>query len=256
VSDIFSLYMYEYLLSRSVIIDYEAAGDKRNFCYEHYLSQSTLRMLQTMKRQLAEHLHKLQFLVSSDSKASAANVNSNNEDLVRAIVCAGLYPNVASIRLSKWGPPVLRTITDKRAVLHKKSVNASESHFRYPWCVYHLKLKGASVTVHDCSEVSPMSLIFFGEWKKTTRQPNGVDTIVVDDFVKFKCDTDTEQIFVALRNALDELLEYKVAQPGPTNWDEDRKEGFVLKTLVELLETQPTGSVVDFDVDDDDDDQT
>jgi hypothetical protein len=28
----------------------------------------------------------------------AANVNSNNEALVRAVLCAGLYPNVAKIR--------------------------------------------------------------------------------------------------------------------------------------------------------------
>jgi ATP-dependent RNA helicase DHX36 len=55
-------------------------------------------MLLSMKGQLAEHLHRRQFLQSADVLDRAANVNSNNEALVRAVLCAGLYPNVAKIR--------------------------------------------------------------------------------------------------------------------------------------------------------------
>jgi hypothetical protein len=55
-------------------------------------------MLLSMKGQLAEHLHRRQFLQSANVLDRAANVNSNNEALVRAVLCAGLYPNVAKIR--------------------------------------------------------------------------------------------------------------------------------------------------------------
>jgi ATP-dependent RNA helicase DHX36 len=51
-----------------------------------------------MKGQFAEHLHEMNFLSSRDPKAEDANINSNNSSLVKAIICAGLYPNVAVVR--------------------------------------------------------------------------------------------------------------------------------------------------------------
>jgi ATP-dependent RNA helicase DHX36 len=50
-----------------------------------------------MKRQFAEHLFEMKFLDSKEVTAAAANRNSSNEALVRAVVCAGLYPNVAKV---------------------------------------------------------------------------------------------------------------------------------------------------------------
>jgi ATP-dependent RNA helicase DHX36 len=51
-----------------------------------------------MKGQFAEHLHEMNFLSSRNPKAEDANINSNNSSLVKAIICAGLYPNVAIVR--------------------------------------------------------------------------------------------------------------------------------------------------------------
>jgi ATP-dependent RNA helicase DHX36 len=51
-----------------------------------------------MKGQLAEYLQNLNFISSSDPKSPAFNVNSSNRILVKAIVCAGLYPNVAIVK--------------------------------------------------------------------------------------------------------------------------------------------------------------
>jgi ATP-dependent RNA helicase DHX36 len=51
-----------------------------------------------MKGQFAEHLHEMNFLSSRDPKAEDSNINSDNLSLVKAIICAGLYPNVAIVR--------------------------------------------------------------------------------------------------------------------------------------------------------------
>lgn len=51
-----------------------------------------------MKGQFAEHLYEMNFLSSKDPKAEDANINANNVSLVKAIICAGLYPNVAIVR--------------------------------------------------------------------------------------------------------------------------------------------------------------
>jgi ATP-dependent RNA helicase DHX36 len=40
----------------------------------------------------------MNFLSSRNPKAEDSNINSNNMSLVKAIICAGLYPNVAIVR--------------------------------------------------------------------------------------------------------------------------------------------------------------
>ena len=50
-----------------------------------------------MKSQFAEHLHEMKFIDSKNVKADSSNRNSRNEALVRAVICAGLYPNVAKV---------------------------------------------------------------------------------------------------------------------------------------------------------------
>ena len=54
-----------------------------------------------MKRDFASHLYEMKFLDSKDVKADSANRNSRNEALVRAVICAGLYPNVAQVRVGR-----------------------------------------------------------------------------------------------------------------------------------------------------------
>lgn len=51
-----------------------------------------------MKQQFADHLFKMNFIATNNIKNDYANVNSNNLGLLKAIICSGLYPNVAIIR--------------------------------------------------------------------------------------------------------------------------------------------------------------
>lgn len=57
----------------------------------------SMQLLRNMKKQFAGLLYNTGFLSSSDPKHPAANVNSGNMKLVKAVLCAGLYPNVAKI---------------------------------------------------------------------------------------------------------------------------------------------------------------
>jgi ATP-dependent RNA helicase DHX36 len=51
-----------------------------------------------MKVQFAEHLKEMNFISTTDPKDEEFNINSSNRSLVKAIVCAGLYPNVAIVK--------------------------------------------------------------------------------------------------------------------------------------------------------------
>ena len=41
-----------------------------------------------------------------------------------------------------------------------------------------------------------------------------------------------------LRSEFDNLLEYKISHPGTTNWDNQSKEGALLRAIVELIESE------------------
>nr|CAD7589117.1 unnamed protein product [Timema genevievae] len=73
-------------------------GHSRDFCWDYFLSQNTMNLLKDMKEQFARYLYDMNFLSEQDVKAPTANVNSNNLSLVKAIICAGLYPNIAIIK--------------------------------------------------------------------------------------------------------------------------------------------------------------
>ncbi|CAG2198955.1 DHX36 [Mytilus edulis] len=75
----------------------KARGNDRQYCYDNFLSGNTLKLLADMKRQFAELLHDLGFVANRDPRDKEVNINSDNIGLVKAVICAGLYPNVAKL---------------------------------------------------------------------------------------------------------------------------------------------------------------
>lgn len=102
-------------------------SEARRYCWDKFLANNTmevslynislhvsgsLKMLHDMKKQFAGLLNDIGFVHSSDPNEPTANVNSGqhhrftsclysqltgNLKLVKAVLCAGLYPNVAKI---------------------------------------------------------------------------------------------------------------------------------------------------------------
>jgi len=237
----------DHLMLANALSGYEMSNNKSRYCWENYLSESTVRLLLSMKKQFGEHLHRTKFLQSPDIHAKSANVNSNNEGLVRAVICAGLYPNVAKISRVKAKPfqqTNLVSKTDRSLNFHPKSVLVDETLFKFPWIVYHLKLVSKKAYLYDASMVSPLALLFFGETVKISKEKLSggqvVETVAADDYVKFNCQRRTSVLVQKLRIELDKILAKKVSRPGPTKW-EDSTEDKLLKTIVRLLDSEIEG---------------
>ena len=237
----------DHLTLANVMSRYENSRSKSSFCWNNFLSESTLKMLLNMKHQFGEHLYRAKFIESEDILAKSANRNSDNESLVRAVICAGLYPNVARIKRVKTKPFLqtkLEGPTDRMLMFHPKSVLVDETSFKYPWVVYHLKIESANVYLWDASIVSPLALLFFGETVRIGQEKLStgqiVETVSADDYVKFNCERRTSHVVQKLRLELDKILEKKIVNPGPTQWDSNR-EGKVLEAIVGLLDTEIVG---------------
>ncbi|BFZ23379.1 hypothetical protein BsWGS_26418 [Bradybaena similaris] len=215
-------------------------GRGQNYCWENFLSENTLRMLRDMKKQLAELLCDLGFVGSKSPKDTEANRNSDNLALVRAVLCAGLYPNIAQIikvpkSNSRNFQGVVMVIKDKsRVMAHPKSVNVRQTFFESKWVVFYYKLKTSQVYIHDSTMVSPYALLFFGGDIKIVVE-NQTELVTVDDWVTFKASTSTAQLVKDLRQQLDKLLTSKITRPGPTKWDRAQSEGALLAAIADLI---------------------
>lgn len=73
-------------------------GNAGHYCRENFLSFNTIKLLVEMKKQFAQYMLEMKFLDSSNPADPQANRNSENYALIKAIICAGLYPNIAMAR--------------------------------------------------------------------------------------------------------------------------------------------------------------
>ena len=150
----------DHLMMANVVMKWEyhvKQGTSRSFCYDYFLSESILKMLDHHKSQFAEHLHTMHFIGAANPKHRSANMNSDNEALVRAIICAGLYPNVAMIKKIRRNRAhggsheskctvIMQTQREHHVELHPKSVNnLANGQFKYQWMTYHLKMRSTKV---------------------------------------------------------------------------------------------------------------
>uniref|UniRef100_H3CQH5 ATP-dependent DNA/RNA helicase DHX36 n=1 Tax=Tetraodon nigroviridis TaxID=99883 RepID=H3CQH5_TETNG len=225
---------------------------EREYCWDNFLSANTLQMLQNMKGQFAEHLMHAGFVSSPDPKDPKSNVNSDNEKLIKAVIVAGLYPKVAKIRqsFSKKNPRVkVYTQSDGKVSIHPKSVNAEEQEFNYKWLIYHLKMRTSSIFLYDCTEVSPFSLLFFGG-DITIQKDEGDEMVAVDQWIVFRCPARIAHLVKSLKKELDSLLEEKILNPAPVDWQNSQsKDCAVISAIIDLITTQekPAGGSKGYD---------
>ncbi|XP_074611136.1 ATP-dependent RNA helicase A-like [Acropora palmata] len=189
------------------------------FCENHQLNLSTLRMTAEAKLQLKdllcnagfpdECMHPQPFNYSGpDSKL----------DMVVALLCLGLYPNVCVHREKRK----VLTTEGKAALIHKSSVNCSnrEQTFPSPFFVFGEKIRTRAVSCKQMTMVNPLQLLMFSQSK--VESENGI--VRMDDWLQFRFVHHQAAMVVALRSALDYLLVRAATTPGiiaePDHMDE------------------------------------
>jgi ATP-dependent RNA helicase DHX36 len=76
----------------------EKYGKVKPFCTQNYLNRNTLRQLREQKSLFSQYLMDMGFLNSTNYRQKNLNMNSDNIALIKAVICSGLYPNVAVIQ--------------------------------------------------------------------------------------------------------------------------------------------------------------
>lgn len=74
--------------------DAEREGSAYEYCWRNFLSGQTLQAIHSLRKQFTYILRDAGLL---DVDAGKSNSLSHNQSLVRAIICSGLFPGIASV---------------------------------------------------------------------------------------------------------------------------------------------------------------
>lgn len=77
--------------------DAEREGSAYEYCWRNFLSAQTLQAIHSLRKQFSFILKDAGLL---DEETSTNNKLSHNQSLVRAIICSGLFPGIASVVVS------------------------------------------------------------------------------------------------------------------------------------------------------------
>lgn len=235
-------------------------GEKatRTFLQESFLSRLTLFQMENLRKQFADLLVDVGFLPrdfrlmgggrnarGSNSRrqeaptAAAADVYSDNKPLIKAILCAGLYPNIIVAPR-----PLVRpdgAANDKQAgecafqslkgevYLHPCTVSFTEKRLDSRYCCYHEIVRTSKTYVRDCTTVSEFALLLFGGSLKVYHT-HGV--VTVDDWLKFRISPKAAALVKHLRAQMESMLLKKIVSPT-----EDITGSDEAKALIQAVST-------------------
>ena len=77
--------------------DAEREGSAYEYCWRNFLSAQTLQAIHSLRKQFSFILKEADLV---DADASLNNKLSPNQALVRAVICSGLFPGIASVVVS------------------------------------------------------------------------------------------------------------------------------------------------------------
>ncbi|XP_021773440.1 DExH-box ATP-dependent RNA helicase DExH3-like [Chenopodium quinoa] len=187
--------------------DAEREGSAYEYCWRNFLSAQTLQAIHSIRKQFSFIL-KDAGLINED--VSSNNKLSHNQSLVRAVICSGLFPGIASV-VHRETSMSFKTKDDGQVLLYANSVNSRYQTIPYPWLIFGEKVKVNTVFIRDSTGVSDSILILFGGALSNGTQPGHIK--MLDGYVEFFMDLNTAECYCKLKEELDKLLQKKLEDP-------------------------------------------
>ncbi|KAL2653940.1 hypothetical protein R1flu_022068 [Riccia fluitans] len=198
-------------------------GRGGDYCWQNFLSMQTLQSMLQMRRQFFGNLLEAGFDVSRSGDYS------KDVDLLRGVICAGLFPGVASA-VQKSRSLTIKTKDDGQVNLHQSSVNGREQRIPYPWLVFNEKVKTSSVNIRDSTGISDSILLLFGGEVRKGCEPGHL--LMQDGYLEFFMDPDLATMILMVRDEMDELIQRKLEDPK-LDFHEEGK--YLVEAVLELL---------------------
>ncbi|KAK6143234.1 hypothetical protein DH2020_023582 [Rehmannia glutinosa] len=205
--------------------DAEREGSAYEYCWRNFLSLQTLQAIHSLRKQFTYILKDAGLL---DTDGATNNRLSHNQSLVRAVICSGLFPGIASV-VHRETSMSFKTMDDGQVLLYGNSVNARYQTIQYPWLVFGEKVKVNTVFIRDSTGVSDSILILFGG--KLDYGAMAGNLKMLEGYIDFFMDPSLAECYVKLKEELEKLLQKKLQYPSM----DIHKEGKYLMLAVQEL---------------------
>ncbi|KAK9074968.1 hypothetical protein SSX86_003287 [Deinandra increscens subsp. villosa] len=204
----------------------EREGSAYEYCWRNFLSAQTLQAIHSLRNQFHYILKDAQLL---EGEGSLDNKLSHNQSLVRAIICAGLFPGIASV-VHREASMSYKTMDDGQVMLYANSVNSGYQTIPYPWLVFGEKVKVNTVFIRDSTGVSDSILILFGGGLVNGVSPGHLK--MLGGYIDFFMDPTLAESYTNLKQELDQLLQKKLKDP---NIDIHKEGKYLMLAVQELV---------------------
>uniref|UniRef100_A0A452H8W2 ATP-dependent RNA helicase DHX30 n=1 Tax=Gopherus agassizii TaxID=38772 RepID=A0A452H8W2_9SAUR len=224
-----------------------------NYLQDYFLYAPSLRFINGLVKQFSENIYET-FLVSAPSDctmpSAACNQYSEEEELVKGVLMAGLYPNLIQVRQGKvtrqgkFKPNSYSYRTKAGTVLlHKSTINRQASKLYSRWLTYFMAVKSnGGVFVRDSSQVHPLAVLLMTDTDIHVRDDGWRATVSLtdSDLLVLEGDSYTIRLLRDFRVSLSKMVEtclcYEMsAIPG----DLHHQHSQLLDILVDLLKGPP-----------------
>ncbi|XP_038611561.1 ATP-dependent RNA helicase DHX30-like [Tachyglossus aculeatus] len=222
---------------------------RESYLEENLLSAPGLRFIRGLIKQFSENVYEA-FLVGNPSDctlpSAQCNQYSDEEELVKGVLMAGLYPNLIQVRQGKvtrqgkFKPNSVAYRTKAgNVLLHKSTINREATRLRSRWLTYFMAVKSnGSVFVRDSSQVHPLAVLLLTDGDVHVRDDGRRATIALsdNDLLRLEGDSRTVQLLRELRRALGRMVERCLRCELPAlPPDLQHEHGQLLALLAELL---------------------
>lgn len=240
-------------------LDAERQGQGQSFCRANFLSGSTMELIHVMRQQLASLVDDIGFLPDPHrlpgslpgdgglgqafspgralsprrrrrggagvlvAQVDAASVNAEDLRLVKAVLCAGMYPNVALVevyagaKVKRRSPFSFHTLEDGCVSPHPGSVNdvmLRRSHWiSHRWLIYSEKVKTSQIWLRSTTAVSDLMLLLFGGTLLPLGTPGALG-FRGNALLRFNAAPQGARMLQELQAELQDLLQRKVQTPS------------------------------------------
>ena len=209
------------------------------FLRDNYLSYIALSNIMQLKKQLQKYMSDIGF--SSSRRAEHKGYNkSEGEDLhlIRAVIAAGLYPNIViaptSFSGKAAGDVAFRGQKIKEIYLHPSTIAFTAKELVSRYGCYHDIMKTTKIYIRDVTAVSKFAILLFGGDLKVY-QTHGV--VAVDEWLKFRVGAKPATLIKHLRAQLEALLLEKIMDPS-IDVAESQKGRAVIDAVAALLKME------------------
>ncbi|KAK5860049.1 hypothetical protein PBY51_021555 [Eleginops maclovinus] len=221
--------------------------DRDEYLDRHSLSRFSLRFINGLISQFGENLHEAQLVTRAEEcqrQTSLYNQNSNQDELLKAVLLAGLYPNLIQMKkgvVTKGGrfrPNSMVFRTQSGPVhLHRSSVNRGKDELPSRWLTFFSAIQSnGTVFIRDSSTVHPLALLLLTDCD-ITETVNG-DRVEVSfpgrSLVRCELPVDTWELLWQLRTAIQTMMFRNLNNPSNAIINSSQ-DGKLISLLVELL---------------------